>query len=252
MSLSPGEFDLTETAWISMSDGIRLAARIWIPRSALKEAVPAILEYIPYRRRDGARERDDQTYAYLATHGFACIRLDIRGSGDSEGVIEDEYLPQEQHDAVEHYMGGAHLTGNLEWGSTFFLVMARAPDPLIVGVTLALNEAGYRFGTGHRVRVAISTCYWPIVWPAPKPGRLSIVPGSRYRIHPADPSTARAEAEYELIRRHVRGWETTIRTRSAIGCTAEYYLLEADLEAFEGEERIFSRSWSERIPRDFT
>ena len=74
----------------------------------------------------------------------------------------------------------------------------------------------------------------------------------RYRIHPADPSTARAEADYELIHRHAHGWDTTIRTRSAIGCTAEYYLLEADLEAFEGEERIFSRSWSERIPRDFT
>lgn len=74
----------------------------------------------------------------------------------------------------------------------------------------------------------------------------------RYRIHPADPSMARAEADYELIHRHAHGWDTTIRTRSAIGCTAEYYLLEADLEAFEGEERIFSRSWSERIPRDFT
>jgi hypothetical protein len=74
----------------------------------------------------------------------------------------------------------------------------------------------------------------------------------RYRIHPTDPSTARAEADYELIHRHAHGWDTTIRTRSAIGCTAEYYLLEAGLEAFEGEERIFSRSWSERIPRDFT
>jgi putative CocE/NonD family hydrolase len=670
LSLSPGTFDQIETAWIPMSDGVRLAARMWIPKSASQEPVPAILEYIPYRRRDGARERDDQSYAYLAAHGYACIRLDIRGSGDSEGIIEDEYLPQEQHDAVEaigwiasqpwcsgavgmvgiswggfnalqvaarrpaalrailtvcstddryaddmHYMGGAHLTGNLEWGSTFFSIMARAPDPLVVGegwraqwlerlravrpvvgtwlkhqrrdaywkqgsvcedigaitcpvlavggwvdgysnavfrllrdldvprlgivgpwghkypnlgvpgpaigylaearrwwdhwlkgidtgimqepmlrayvqdwidpashhdlrpgrwvgeqswpspgivkrswcinarglgaqpeeglalsisspqttgaaggewcpyslggigpelpldqrrddafslvfdaapltapleilgaamldltlfadqpiihliarlsdvapdgqvarvtygvlnlshrsghespeplepgrrynVTLALNDAGYRFGTGHRVRVAISTCYWPIVWPAPKPGRLSIVPGSsrlslpvraaaqpekpvafaaasgglaprkvlqpgavhrtlaidvgsgierievlrddcralieeigvetgfrkilRYRIHPADPSMARAEADYELIHRHAHGWDTTVRTRSAIGCTAEYYLLEADLEAFEGEERIFSRSWSERIPRDFT
>lgn len=670
-TLSHDAFDQVETVWIPMPDGSRLAARLWIPKSALKVPVPAILEYIPYRRRDGARERDDQTYSYLAVHGYACVRLDIRGSGDSDGVIEDEYLPQEQDDAVEaiawiasqpwcsgavgmvgiswggfnalqvaarrpaalraivtvcstddryaddmHYMGGAHLTGNLEWGSTFFSIMARAPDPEVVGegwraqwlerlraarpivgtwlkhqrrdvywkqgsvceeigavacpvmavggwadgysnavfrllrdldtprlgivgpwghkypnlgvpgpaidflaetlrwwdhwlkgidsgimqepilrayvqdwiapashldlrpgrwvgeeswpskqiamrryylnagslgaapeegptlvisspqttgamggewcpyslggigpelpldqrqddafslvfdgaplsvpleilgaavldlrlssdqpnlhliarlsdvapdgqvarvtygvlnlthrnghehpeplepgrpcrVTFALNDAGYRFGAGHRVRVAISTSYWPIVWPAPNTARLSIVPGSsclslpvraadqpeklvafappsvvppaqrtvlqpgevrrivaidvgsgvesievlrddgrsliddigvetgfrkvlRYRIHPADPSSARAEADYEIIHRSARGWDTRVRTRSAIGCTAQYYLLEADIEAFEGEHRIFSRSWTERIPRDFT
>ena len=73
-----------------MSDGIRLAARMWIPRSAYDAPVPAILEYIPYRRRDCARERDTHTYAYLALHGYAGIRLDIRGSGDSEGVLGDE------------------------------------------------------------------------------------------------------------------------------------------------------------------
>jgi uncharacterized protein len=653
-----------------MSDGIRLAARMWIPRSAYDTPVPAILEYIPYRRRDGARERDTHTYSYLAAHGYAGIRLDIRGSGDSEGVLGDEYLNLEQQDAVEaiawiaaqpwcsgavgmvgiswggfnalqvaarrppalraiitvcstddryaddmHYMGGTHLTGNLEWGSTFFSLQARAPDPEVAGeawreqwqqrlralkpfvqawlehqrrdgfwkhgsvcedigaiacpvmavggwvdgysnaiprllrdlkvprlgiigpwghkypqlgvpgpaidflaesrrwwdhwlkdldngimrepmlrayvqdwiapvshldmrpgrwvgepswpspnistrswylnagtlgasaqarpalsvrspettgaaggewcpyslggigpelpldqrhddayslvfdgeplteplemlgaavlelslssdqphlhviarlsdvgtdgqvarvtygvlnvahrdghehpralepgrtyrVTLALNDAGHRFQAGHRVRVAISTAYWPIVWPAPVAARLTVMPGSsrlnvpvralevkgpavafasapdgplarraltpgavhrtltvdvgsgverievlrddgrsliddigvetgfrkilRYRMHPADPTSARAEAEYELVHRHARGWDTTVRTRSAIGCTVDHYVVEADLEAFEGEERIFSRSWTTRIPRDFT
>ena len=48
-----------ETAWIPMSDGARLAARIWLPEDAENGPVPAILEYIPYRRRDGhARGRD--------------------------------------------------------------------------------------------------------------------------------------------------------------------------------------------------
>jgi hypothetical protein len=74
----------------------------------------------------------------------------------------------------------------------------------------------------------------------------------RYRMHPADPTSARAEAQYELIHRHSRGWDTTVRTRSAIGCTVDHYVVEADIEAFEGEERIFSRSWTTRIPRDFT
>ena len=659
-----------EIAWVPLSDGIRLAARLWMPDDAAQHPVPCILEYIPYRRRDGSRDNDERTHPYLASHGYACVRLDIRGTGDSEGVILDEYLRQEQDDAVEaiawiarqpwcdghvgmmgiswggfnglqvaarrppalkaivtlcstddryaddmHYMGGSHLTGNLEWSSTFFSIMARAPDPLIVGdswraqwlarleavtpmvstallhqrrdaywehgsvcedigaitcavmavggwadgysnavfrlledlksprlgivgpwghkwphlgtpgpaigfltemlrwwdfwlkgidtaimqepmlraylqdylppashydfrpgrwvaqtawpsadvapvrwylnaaglqtsatagalltvqspqttgaaggewcpyslggvgpelptdqrqddaysllfdteplsapfeilgapwveitfssdrpvaqlivrlndlapdghvarvtygvlnlthrsgharpealqpgtrytVTVQLNDIGHRFAEGHRVRVALSTCYWPIVWPSPEHGTLSIEPGTsrvtlpvrrpaheppvtfapventralrrrplttghvhrrietdiasgvqridvlrdegssliedigvetgfhkvlRYRIHPTDPESAWAEARYELVNRHAHGWDTKIRTRSAIACTASDYLVESDLEAFEGERRIFSRSWTQRIARDFT
>lgn len=89
-----------EHQWIPMPDGIRLAARIWIPESAWTTPVPAILEYIPYRKRDGSRQRDDQMHPYFAGHGYACIRVDIRGSGDSEGVLKDEYLQQELDDGV--------------------------------------------------------------------------------------------------------------------------------------------------------
>jgi putative CocE/NonD family hydrolase len=671
MSDSYGPYPIThlETVWIPMSDGVKLAARIWMPEGAGVEPVPAILEYIPYRRRDGSRDNDDRTHPYLAAHGYACVRLDIRGTGDSDGIIADEYLEQEQDDAVEaiawiaaqswcdgavglmgiswggfnslqvaarrppalkaivtlcstddryaddmHYMGGSHITGNLEWGSTFFSIMARAPDPIIVGdrwrtmwmqrleavtpmvatslahqrrdsywqhgsvcedigaincavmavggwadgysnavfrllrnltsprlgivgpwghkwphlgvpgpaigfltemlrwwdhwlkgvdtaimkepilrafiqdwiapashyherpgrwvaedtwpsrsiqnrrlylndggldtigvpgaamrlsspettgaasgewcpyslggvgpelptdqrqddayslifdsaplpepvdvlgapvvkvvfvadrpmmqiivrindispggdvarvtygvlnlthrdghaqplalepgrqyeVIVQLNDIGHRFAAGHRIRVALSTSYWPIVWPSPEQGVLQIVPGSsyvelparsggerpvsfeppertrplrrkqlrtgdvhrivtydvasgvqnidvlrdegrsviqdidvetgfhkvlRYRIHPTDPTTARAEADYELVHCHAEGWNTRIRTRSAVACTKSEYIVEADLEAFEGDQRIFSRSWAQRIPRDFT
>jgi hypothetical protein len=52
------------------------------------------------------------------------------------------------------------------------------------------------------------------------------------------------------VHRHAQGWDTTIKTHSAIGCTVSEYILEADLEAFEGERRIFFRSWRQRIARD--
>ena len=39
--------------FIPMSDGAKLAARIWLPEDAEKNPVPAILEYLPYRKRDG-------------------------------------------------------------------------------------------------------------------------------------------------------------------------------------------------------
>ena len=658
-----------ETLWIPMADGTKLAARAWLPEDAEHRPVPAILEYIPYRRRDGTRDGDDLTHPYLASHGYACIRLDIRGTGDSEGVILDEYLKQEQDDAVEaiawlaeqswcngkvgmmgyswggfnalqvaarhppalaaimavhatddryaddmHYMGGCHMTGNLEWGSSFFSIMGRAPDPLVVGerwramwlerlealtpvyatwlqhqrrdgywrhgsvgedidaiscavlavggwadgytntvfrllrdlkaprlgivgpwghkyphigvpgpaigflaeslrwwdhwlkgidtgimkepmlrayvqdsippashydqrpgrwvaepawpapgksecrfflnpgrladrpgealdlainspqttgvaggewcpyglgglgpelpadqrvddahslafdseplaapfeilgapvttlelesdqpvaqvtlrlcdvapggavtrvtygvlnlthrdghadpkplepgnryrITLQLNDIGHRFAAAHRLRLAISTAYWPIIWPAPRAVSLKITaglsslslpvrraraedaavafgppeespktrrtvirPGAvhrrvtydmgtglqhievlrddgcsrieeigvetdfhkilRYRTHPDDPTAARAEADYDIRHSHGQGWNTRIRTHSAIACSATEFIVEADLEAFEGDIRIFSRSWTQRIPRD--
>ena len=89
-----------EHTWIPMADGIRLAARIWMPENAETQPVPAILEYIPYRKRDGVRLRDETLHPYFAGHGYACVRVDIRGSGDSEGVLTDEYLQQELDDGV--------------------------------------------------------------------------------------------------------------------------------------------------------
>ena len=85
---------------IAMADGVELAARIWRPLDALTTPVPAILEFLPYRRRDGTAERDSLTHPYFAGHGYACLRVDMRGSGDSGGVLQGEYLAQEQQDAL--------------------------------------------------------------------------------------------------------------------------------------------------------
>ena len=87
--------------FIPMSDGIKLAARLWLPESAVEQPVPALLEYIPYRKNDGTALRDSIRHPYLAGHGYACVRVDLRGSGDSEGILYDEYLPQEQEDGLE-------------------------------------------------------------------------------------------------------------------------------------------------------
>ena len=90
-----------EHVTIAMRDGARLAARMWLPEGAEHEPVPAILEYIPYRKRDLTRRRDDTNHPYLAAHGYACIRVDMRGSGESDGVLNDQYLRQEQEDGVD-------------------------------------------------------------------------------------------------------------------------------------------------------
>ncbi|MBW2622763.1 MAG: acetylxylan esterase [Deltaproteobacteria bacterium] len=85
-----------ENTWIPLSDGTRLAARIWLPENAEKDPVPAVLEYLPYRKNDGTAIVDSIRHPYFAGHGYAAVRVDIRGSGESEGVLLDEYLPREQ------------------------------------------------------------------------------------------------------------------------------------------------------------
>src|SRR5579871_2771086 len=76
---------------IPLHDGTRLAARLWLPTDAEQHPVPAILEYLPYRKRDGTYERDALTHPWLAGHGYAGVRVDLRGCGESAGLLSDEY-----------------------------------------------------------------------------------------------------------------------------------------------------------------
>ena len=86
---------------IVMPDGCRLSARVWMPVDADAQPVPAVLEYIPYRKRDGTTPRDEMMHPYVAGHGYACVRVDMRGNGDSEGLMADEYTSQELQDACD-------------------------------------------------------------------------------------------------------------------------------------------------------
>ena len=120
-----------------MPDGVRLAARIWLPECA--GAVPAILEYIPYRKRDMVRARDERNHPNFAAHGYACLRVDMRGSGDSEGVMADMYGSAELDDArqvIAWIAGQDWCDGKVgmfgtSWGGTASLQVALdAPGPL--------------------------------------------------------------------------------------------------------------------------
>ena len=84
-----------------MSDGTKLAGRLWLPEDARNRPVPAILEYIPYRRRDRTRLRDESMHPHFTAAGYAALRVDMRGSGDSEGVMLDEYTAIETQDGVD-------------------------------------------------------------------------------------------------------------------------------------------------------
>ena len=135
------------TEWIVLSDGTRLAATIWLPEDAEQNPVPAILEFLPYRRRDGTVLRDRQMHAYFAGHGYAGVRVDMRGSGDSDGILHDEYLPQEQADAVEviawlaaqSWCSGAVGMMGISWGGFNSLQVASHRPPALKAIITACS-----------------------------------------------------------------------------------------------------------------
>jgi putative CocE/NonD family hydrolase len=93
--------EVIDNEWIGLKDGTRLSARLWLPADARRAPIPVVWEYIPYRKRDFTRPYDDLWGHELAQYGVAYARVDARGSGDSEGVLVDEYLDQELNDGVE-------------------------------------------------------------------------------------------------------------------------------------------------------
>ncbi|MFB9123759.1 CocE/NonD family hydrolase [Paraburkholderia dipogonis] len=138
--------------WITLSDGTRLSARMWLPENAHLQPVPSILEYLPYRKRDGTAFVDEQTHPLLASHGYACLRVDIRGTGESDGHLLDEYLVQEQDDALEviewirtqEWCTGRVGMLGMSWGGFSALqVAARQPIGLSAIVTVCSTVDRY-------------------------------------------------------------------------------------------------------------
>ena len=148
----PRAVRVIEHTLIPLKDGMTLAARIWLPEDAEQNPVPAILEYLPYRKRDGTYERDALTHPYLAAHGYAGVRVDIRGCGESTGLLFDEYAKREQDDGMEviawlaaqPWCNGAVGMMGISWGGFNGLqIAARRPPALKAVVTICSTDDRY-------------------------------------------------------------------------------------------------------------
>lgn len=193
-----------ELAWIPMSDGVRLAARLFLPADAEGKPVPAILEYIPYRRRDSTRDGDNLTHPWFAENGYASVRLDIRGTGDSEGVIRDEYLKQEQDDAVEAiawiaaqpWCSGSVGMMGISWGGFNSLqVAARRPPALKAIVTVCSTDDRYADDMHYMGGCLVTDT---MAWGNSFFGRMARAP---------DPLMVGPERWREMWRERLEGWE---------------------------------------------
>ena len=147
-----GGVEILDPVWIEMRDGTRLAARIWMPQAARTRPAPAVLEYLPYRRRDGTLARDEITHAWLARHGYVGVRVDLRGNGDSDGFMADEYSDTELDDGVQviewlarqDWCNGAVGMIGISWGGFNGLQLAAmAPPALKAAVTVCFTDDRY-------------------------------------------------------------------------------------------------------------
>jgi uncharacterized protein len=139
-----------DNQWIGLKDGTQLSARLWLPENAGK--TPVVWEYIPYRKRDLYRAYDDAWGRELAQYGIAYARVDARGSGDSQGVLVDEYLDQELNDGVEviawlarqAWCNGSVGMRGLSWGGINTLqIAALAPPELKAIMPMCCTDTRY-------------------------------------------------------------------------------------------------------------
>ena len=140
-------------AMLTLPDGTQLAYRAWMPKDAEQNPVPAILEFLPYRKNDGTIVRDEITMPQTAKHGYACIRVDIRGCGESQGLFDDEYSAQELQDGQDTIAwiasqpwcdGNVGMVG-ISWGGFNSLMLAALNPPALKAIiTQCSTDDRYR------------------------------------------------------------------------------------------------------------
>ncbi len=136
--------------FVEMDDGVRIALTTYLPDAPNDGPFPAVVESLPYRKDDDCTARDFSTFAYMAGQGIAGVRLDIRGTGASTGIIGDEYLAIEQADNVavlEWLADQDWCTGNLgmwgiSWGgfSSLQTAMLRPPQLKAIAAMHATHD----------------------------------------------------------------------------------------------------------------
>jgi hypothetical protein len=141
---SPPSYGMTmREAWIPMPDGVRLAADLYLPAGGRADKrFPVLLEYLPYRKTEG-RRRSHSLYSYFVRRGYAVARVDIRGTGNSEGtLIPYEYTEQEQIDgeAVIAWLSGQPFSSGavgmfgISWGGFNAIHMAMRNPPALQAI----------------------------------------------------------------------------------------------------------------------
>ncbi|MFH0750749.1 MAG: CocE/NonD family hydrolase [Chloroflexota bacterium] len=163
----------TEHVRIPMDDGIDLAATLYLPDAPGDGSFPAVLESIPYRKDDWTLSRDWSLHGAFAAAGYASCRLDVRGTGSSRGIADDEYTEREILDnlAVIDWLanrpGAAGPVGmfGISWGGFSALQAAmRRPPALKAIIPACFSHDRYHVDVHWwgGTRLIGESVYWPV------------------------------------------------------------------------------------------
>ncbi|MDH6109838.1 putative CocE/NonD family hydrolase [Kitasatospora sp. MAP12-15] len=140
-----------EDVRIPLASGVELAARIWHP--VTDAPVPALLEYLPDRLTDRTAPRDAQRHPWYAGHGYASVRVDARGHGNSpglpneamsgDGALADGVAVLNWLAAQPWCTGRVGMFGLGPGGSLALRIAALAPEPLKALVTAGAGDDRY-------------------------------------------------------------------------------------------------------------
>ena len=150
---------LVKDVRIPVRDGTRLAADLYVPsersapetRASRGGELPVVMDYLPYRK-DEVAPGYARMYHEIARHGYVVARVDIRGTGGSDGVAVDEYVAQEQldgYDCVEWLGtqpwsdGHVNMIGISYGGFTCLQVAAEQPPHLTSIVPMDFTDDRY-------------------------------------------------------------------------------------------------------------
>jgi hypothetical protein len=195
----PYQVRMVNNLWIPLSDGTRLAARAWLPVIPNGSVVPAILEAIPYRKSDITVVDDSVRHGYFAGYGYASIRLDLRGSGDSSGVLLDEYHPQEQADiceviawlAAQEWCSGSVGMIGISWSGFNGLQVAACRPPALKAVVTVCSTDDRYDNDVHYMGGSVLAFYM-LVWAAVM---------LQFNARPPDPDVVGPQWRQEWLRR---------------------------------------------------
>ena len=163
--------EVRDPVWIPLSDGTRQCARIWLPVDADAHPVPAILEYLPYRKDDVHALEDSTIHPYYAAAGYASVRVDMRGSGDSDGSMGDEYTAREHADALEVIdwisrqpwcTGALGMTG-ISWSGFNSLQVAALRPPALKAIITACSTDD-RYDNDVHYLGGVPLAYYMLPW----------------------------------------------------------------------------------------
>lgn len=166
---------LVKNVRIPMADGVRLAADLYVPDDGRDDFTPAtplpvVMDYIPYRK-DELNPASAPLYLHLARHGYILARVDIRGTGASEGINVDEYTRPEQEDgaacvewiATQAWCDGHVNVMGISYGGFTTLQIAALAPPHLTSI-IPVDFTDNRYTDDCHYRGGLLRMYYDIGW----------------------------------------------------------------------------------------